>query len=121
MWITSVALSLAFVTATLTNAAPLNARPQPVPAAQEFMGVAPDANCPTGLSAEPPGGGPRTCYVPGLQAALYVDATCPSGFLTYIVATGVRVCYTPDMASENSNLQDRCPEDPSLYVCPGED
>ena len=63
--------------------------------------------------AEPPLGASYTEISP--------DGTCASGFTAFVLARGVRECYTPDPVVENENLQDRCPTDPSLYVCPGQE
>ena len=48
------------------------------------------------------------------------DGTCASGFTAFVVAHGVRECYTPDPVVENENLQNTCPTDPSLFICPGQ-
>jgi hypothetical protein len=72
------------------------------------------AEPPQGIAqpAEPPPGVAYTDIAP--------DGTCASGFTAFVIAHGVRECYTPDPVVENENLQDRCPTDPSLYVCPGQ-
>jgi hypothetical protein len=67
----------------------------------------------TAAAPQPPAGAAYTDIAP--------DGTCASGFTAFVVAHGVRECYTPDPVVENSNLQNTCPTDPSLFVCPGQE
>jgi hypothetical protein len=67
---------------------------------------------PTPEAAQPPLGAAYTDISP--------DGTCASGFTAFVVARGVQECYTPDPVVENGNLQNTCPTDPSLFVCPGQ-
>jgi len=71
---------------------------------------------------EPPEGTPPAAEPPlgASYTEISPDGTCASGFTAFVLARGVRECYTPDPVVENENLQDRCPTDPSLYVCPGQ-
>lgn len=88
------------------------------PGVYQFIDVGPDTNCITGFSAAPQEGGARVCYAPNLASPLYADPNCASGWITFMVARGARICYVPDAVAENSDLQDRCPSHPNLYVCP---
>ena len=70
---------------------------------------------PTQEAAQVPQPPPNAAYT-----EIGPDATCASGFTAFVVAHGVRECYTPDPVVENSNLQNTCPTDPSLFICPGQ-
>src|SRR3954471_5541834 len=73
--------------------------------------------------AEPPPGEAQTAAPP--EGAAYTnispDGTCASGFTAFVVARGVQECYTPDPVVENENLQNTCPTDPTLFICPGQE
>jgi len=121
MWLGALLLGIALVGATGTHPTVSEAHRFAETALDQFVDINPDTTCPTGVSAVLAQRGTRVCYWPAQQAEVYADTTCPSGYNTFLVATGVRVCYTPDEVAENSDLQDRCKTDPSLYICPNEE
>jgi len=104
----AVSVLLGLVIFTLTLAPDRVSATASQPAASQV--TAPPAEA--APAAEPPVGASYTDISP--------DGTCASGFTAFVVARGVRECYTPDPVVENENLQDRCPTDPSLYVCPSQ-